>query len=67
MCFTYRTTTNAISNVVLSHIVLNNGQWSIGFVLDSNDLTSTDNYQQRVLKRLMQGRREWLEHREQEL
>ena len=44
-----------------SHIVLNDGQWSVGFVLDSNDLTSTDNYQQRVLKRLTELRREWIE------
>ena len=50
-----------ISTVVFSHIVLNDGQWSVGFVLDSNDLTSTDNYQQRVLRRLTEGRREWLE------
>ena len=47
-----------ISTVVFSHIVLNDGQWSVGFVLDSNDLTSTDDYQQRVLKRLKEGRRE---------
>ena len=44
---------------MFSHIVLNNGQWTVGFVLDSNDLTSTDDYQQRVLKRLKEGRREW--------
>ena len=47
-----------ISTVVFSHIVLNDGQWSVGFVLDSNELTSTDNYQQRVLRRLREGRRE---------
>ena len=28
-----------ISIVVFSHIVLNDGQWSVGFVLDSNMLT----------------------------
>ena len=28
-----------ISTVVFSHIVLNDGQWSVGLVLDSNDLT----------------------------
>ena len=43
---------------MFSYIVLNDGQWSVGFVLDSNDLTSTDNYQQRLLKRLTEGRRE---------
>ena len=42
------------------HIVFNDGQWSVGFVLDSNDLTSTDDYQQRVLKQLIKGRREWV-------
>ena len=42
---------------MFAHIVLNDGQWTVGFVLDSNDLTSTDDYQQRVLKRL-RGRRE---------
>ena len=48
-----------ISTVLFSHIVLNDGQWSVGFVLDSNDLTSNDDdYQQRVLKRLTEGRRE---------
>ena len=52
-----------ISIVVFSHIVLNDCQWSVGFVLDSNDLTSTDDYQQRVLKRLIEGRREY--HMEQ--
>ena len=46
---------------MFSHTVLNDGQWSIGFVLDSNDLTSTDDYQQRVLKRLTEGRRGWIE------
>ena len=40
------------------HIVLNDGQWSVGFVLNSNDLTSTDKYQQRVLKQLTEGRRD---------
>ena len=43
---------------MFSHIVLNDGQWSVGFVLDSNDLTSTDDYQQRVQIQLREGRRE---------
>ena len=46
---------------MFSHIVLNDGQWSVGFVLNSNDLMSTDNYQQGVLKQLAKGRRQWLE------
>ena len=50
-----------ISTVVFSHIVLNDGQWTVGFVLDSNDLMSTNNYQQRVLKQLTKGRRQWIE------
>ena len=50
-----------ISIVVFSHIVLNDGQWSVGFVLDSNALASTNDYQQRVLKRLIEVRREWIE------
>ena len=54
-----------ISTVVFSHIVLNDGQWSVGFVLDSNELTSTDNYQQRVLKQLTEGRRQWIEQQQQ--
>ena len=55
-----------ISTVVFSRIVLNDGQWSVGFVLNSNDLTSTDDYQRRVLKRLTEGRREWIEQREKQ-
>ena len=47
-----------ISIIVFSHIVLNGSQWSVGLVLDSNDLTSTDKYQQRALKQLIEGRRE---------
>ena len=50
-----------ISTVVFSHLVLNDGQWLVGIVQDSNDLTSTYNYQQRVLKRLTEVRREWIE------
>ena len=46
---------------MFSHIVLNDDQWSVGFVLDSNELTSTDNYQQRVLKQLTEVRRQWIE------
>ena len=53
-----------ISTLVFSHIVLNDGQWSVGFVLDSNELDSTDNYQQRVLKQLTEGRRQWIEQQE---
>ena len=49
---------------MFSHIVLNDDQWSVGFVLDSNELTSTDNYQQRVLKQLREVRREWLEQQQ---
>ena len=56
----------AISTVVFSHIVLNDGQWSMGFILDSKDLISTDRYQQRVLKQLAEGRREWI-HQEKKL
>ena len=55
-----------ISTVVFSHIVLNDGQWSVGFVLDSNDLTLTDVYQQRVLKRLTEVTREWLKQGEKQ-
>ena len=55
-----------ISTVVFSHTVLTDGQWSVGFVLDSNDLTSTDDYQQRVLKRLIEGRREWIKQGEKQ-
>ena len=40
ICYTSSTTLYTdISTVVFSHIVLNDGQWSVGFVLDSNDLT----------------------------
>ena len=46
---------------MFSHIVLNDDQWSVGFVLDSNELTSTDNYQQIVLKQLTEVRRQWIE------
>ena len=50
-----------ISTVVFSHIVLNDGQWSVEFVLDSIDRVSTDMYQQRVLRQLIERRREWIE------
>ena len=53
-----------ISTVVFSGIVLNDDQWSVGFVLDSNELTSTDNYQQRVLKQLTEVRRQWIEQQQ---
>ena len=46
---------------MFSHIVHNDGQWSVEFVLDSNDITLTDDYQQKVLKRLTEGRRKWAE------
>ena len=49
---------------MFSHIVVNNGQWSVGFVLDSNELTSTGNYQQRLLKQLTEGRRQWIEQQQ---
>ena len=49
---------------MFSHIVLNDDQWSVGFVLDSNELTSTDNYQQRVLKQLTEIRRQWIEQQQ---
>ena len=49
---------------MFSHIVLNDDQWSVGFVLDSNELTSTDNYQQRVLKQLTEVRRQWIEQQQ---
>ena len=35
--------------------MLNDGQWSVDFVLDSNGLTLTDNYQQSLLT---EGRKE---------
>ena len=46
---------------VFYHIVLNDGQWSIEFVLNSNYLMSTDNYQHGILKQLAKGRRQWIE------
>ena len=62
ICYTSSTTLYTdISTVVFSHIVLNDGQWSVGFVLDSNDLTLTNKYQQRVLKRFVEVRKEWIE------
>ena len=61
-CYTSSTTLYTdITTVVFYHIVLNNRQWSVGFVLNSNDLSSTNMYQQRVLKQLSEGRREWKE------
>ena len=50
-----------ISTVVFTHIVLNDGQWSVGFILDSNNLASTNKYQRRVLKRFAEVRKEWIE------
>ena len=49
---------------MFSHIVLNDDQWSVGFVLDSNELTLTYNYQQRVLKQLTKVRRQWIEQQQ---
>ena len=49
---------------MFSHIVLNDDQWSVGFVLESNELTSTDNYQQIVLKQLTEVRRQWIEQQQ---
>ena len=49
---------------MFSHIVLNDNHWSVGFVLDSNELISTYNYQQRVLKQLTEVRREWIEQQQ---
>ena len=46
---------------MFSHIVHNVGQWSVEFVLDSNDITLTDDYKEKVLKRLIEGRRKWTE------
>ena len=46
---------------MFSYIVFIDDQWSVGFVLDSNELTTTDNYQQRVLKQLTEVRRQWIE------
>ena len=46
---------------MFSHIVLNDSQWSVGFILDSNDLASTNKYQQKVLKRFAEVRKEWIE------
>ena len=56
-----------ISTVVFSHIVLIDGRWSVGFVLDSTNLTSSSyNYQQSVLKRLVEVRREWVKQEEKQ-
>ena len=49
---------------LFSHIVLNDDQWSVGFVLDTNDLISTINYQQRVLKRFTEVRRKWIDQQQ---
>ena len=51
-----------ISTVMISHIVLNDNQWSVGFVVDTNDLTTTDKYQQRVLKQLTEARRKNIQY-----
>ena len=48
-----------ISTVVFSHIVLNDGQWSVGFLLDSNALT--------ILQRLTELRRELIEQQQTKL
>ena len=49
---------------MFSDIVLNDDQWSVGFVLDSNELTSTDNYQQRVIKQLTKVKEEYIEQQQ---
>ena len=65
ICYTSNTTLYTdISTVVLSHIVLD-GQWSVGFVVDNNDLTSSIDYQLRVLKRLVEVRRKWIDQQQQ--
>ena len=48
-------------NYILSHIVLKGGQWSVGFILDSNHLTSTGDFQQRALNQLKEERRDQIE------
>ena len=52
-------------NYILSHIVLNDGQWSVGFVLDSNNLTSSGDFQQRALKQLKEEKRDQVEQVEE--
>ena len=56
---------NDIGTLLFSRIVLNNDQWSVSLVLDSNELTSTDNYQQRVVKQLAERRQCVKQQREQ--
>ena len=48
-----------ISTVVFSHIVLNDNQWSVGFILDSNALT--------ILQRLTDVKRELIEQQQTKL
>ena len=50
-----------ITTVMFFNIVLNYGQWSVGFVLDTNDLTSTYIHQERVLKPFTEVKRQWIE------
>ena len=45
-----------ISTLVFSHIVLNDGQWSVEFVLDSNALT--------ILQQLTKVKREQIEQQQ---
>ena len=54
-----------IGTVVFPHIVLNEDEWTVGFVLHTNDPTSTDTYQQRLIKQLTGGRREWIQQQGQ--
>ena len=49
---------------MFSYIVFNNDQWSVEFVLDSNELTSMGNYQQRLLKQLTKVRKKWIEQQQ---
>ena len=68
ICYTSSTTLYTdISTLVFSHIVLNDGQWSIGFVLDYNALISCDDNQLSVLKRLTEVRRKWIEQGDKDL
>ena len=48
----------------LIYTVLNDDQWSLEFVLDSNELTSMGNYKQSVLKQLIKLKREWIEQQQ---
>ena len=51
---------------IFSHIVLNDDEWTVGFVLDTNDPTSIDTYQTRLIKQLTGGRKEWIQKQGQD-